>query len=425
MKICRFLLLSAASLLSLKTAVAQVVTVVANADGSLVEEQSDSNYADDNKSALVNVNGLSDDTADAKAGKRFTADDTDFVWSVKLLKRTFERQNNNFVVSPLSVYFATDLLANGAADDNLQEIMSGILTISADYGIDDINKSLANYLNNMSSAFEINNSVWADNIKKQYIDVVQNQLKADVKKRPENTDIINKWVNKKTHGRISKLLQSQETAEGTIYLVNTTYFKDDWVQGFDKFDTKEADFHSFNGETDKVNMMFKKMSVEYYEDDTMQAIRLPYKKGDTIQILLPKGNIADFINGMDAAKLKIPYEYKKVQIYLPRFEIGYKNDNMTEDFQYFGLQAAFDEQRIDLFPKLSDIPHYVAQIVHQANIKLDEEGTVASAATAVGMRKTAAIVRPEKYINFRADKPFVFMIDNGAFIGAYLQGDLE
>ena len=425
MKMGKILLTAAAVMLSLKAATAQVITVMADADESPINEQAEEYSATENKSVSADKENSAVDTSDEKRGIRFTSDDTDLIWSVKLFKRTFYHQLDNFVVSPLSVYFATDLLANGADGDNLQEIMSGILTTSSEYSIDDINNSLAKYLNNLSPAFEINNSIWADDIKQQYIDVVHNQLKADVKKRQDSTDVINNWINKKTHGRISKLLQSQETVEGTIYLVNTSYFKDDWVQGFDKEHTQEADFHSFKGSTDKVNMMYEKMPVEYYEDDMMQAIRLPYKKGDTIQVFLPKVYFADFINNLDAAKLKLPYKYKRVHIYLPRFEIDYKNDNMAEDFQYFGLQAAFDEQRIDLFPNLSDIPHYVAQIVHQANIKLDEEGTVASAATAAGMLKTTAVARPEKDIYFRADKPFIFMIDNGAFIGAYLQGNLQ
>ncbi len=423
MNMWKWTLILVAMLWPIRNVTAQVVTVVVNEDGSPVEAPSkQSQNLGVDKSKISDTKSHFSDKTDSA---RYTADDTDLIWSIKLLKRTFEKQKNNFVVSPLSIYFATDLLANGAADDNLQEIMSGILTETADYSIDDINNSLKRYLSKISSAFEINNSIWADDVKSQYLDVVQNMLGADVKSRPDSTKVINQWVEDKTHGRILSLLDVQETVEGTIYLVNTTYFKDDWVVGFDKDVTKEDDFDSFDGQTDKVNMMYKKMSVEYYEDDDMQAIRLPYKNGDTIQIFLPKSDIADFIKNLDAEKLKIPYRYKTVHIYLPRFEIGYTNDKLVEDFQYFGLQAAFDEQRIDLFPKLSNIPHYVAQIVHQANIKLDEEGTVASAATAVGMLKTSAIARPDKNIYFRADKPFVFMIDNGAFIGAYLKGRLD
>ncbi|MEM4181571.1 MAG: serpin family protein [Candidatus Pacearchaeota archaeon] len=48
----------------------------------------------------------------------------------------------------------------------------------------------------------------------------------------------------------------------------------------------------------------------------------------------------------------------------------------------------------------------ISQVIHQAFVKVDEKGTEAAAATAVGMRATAAMPRSV----FRADHPFIFII---------------
>lgn len=57
-------------------------------------------------------------------------------------------------------------------------------------------------------------------------------------------------------------------------------------------------------------------------------------------------------------------------------------------------------------------PVYISQVIHKTFIEIDEKGTEAAAATAVMMEiESAAIDSPEI---FRADRPFLFLIVNGA-----------
>ena len=48
----------------------------------------------------------------------------------------------------------------------------------------------------------------------------------------------------------------------------------------------------------------------------------------------------------------------------------------------------------------------ISEVVHKAFVEINEEGTEAAAATAVGIRATA--FRPPE--SFRADRPFVYLI---------------
>jgi len=52
---------------------------------------------------------------------------------------------------------------------------------------------------------------------------------------------------------------------------------------------------------------------------------------------------------------------------------------------------------------------FISFVIHQAYVKVDEEGTEAAAATATGMMTSAA---PRNV--FRADHPFIFIIQEKA-----------
>ena len=97
-------------------------------------------------------------------------------------------------------------------------------------------------------------------------------------------------------------------------------------------------------------------------------------------------------------------ETKLDEIYLPKFEFDTKY-TLNENLKALGMPTAFSSKadfsgmdgRKDLF---------ISQVIHQAYVKVDEKGTEAAAATAVGLGATAA--RPTKI--FIADHPFIFII---------------
>jgi serpin B len=52
---------------------------------------------------------------------------------------------------------------------------------------------------------------------------------------------------------------------------------------------------------------------------------------------------------------------------------------------------------------------YISAVIHQANIDVDEKGTEAAAATAVGM-DTGGGPSPLKNVTFLLDHPFLFVL---------------
>ena len=49
-------------------------------------------------------------------------------------------------------------------------------------------------------------------------------------------------------------------------------------------------------------------------------------------------------------------------------------------------------------------------MIHEAYVKVDEQGTEAAAATAVAMRAAGIAAAPRQIPVFRADHPFLFLI---------------
>ena len=71
-----------------------------------------------------------------------------------------------------------------------------------------------------------------------------------------------------------------------------------------------------------------------------------------------------------------------------------------------GIKDAFSLPPADFSGMTGRKDLFVSHVLHKAFVDVNEEGTEAAAATAVGMRLTAVRIQPV----FRADHPFVFMI---------------
>jgi serpin B len=78
-----------------------------------------------------------------------------------------------------------------------------------------------------------------------------------------------------------------------------------------------------------------------------------------------------------------------------------------------GMPLAFDPSRADLtgihVPEPGEGRPYVSAVVHQANIDVDEKGTEAAAATAVGV-DTGGGPSPLDEITLRYDQPILFFV---------------
>ena len=197
-------------------------------------------------------------------------------------------------------------------------------------------------------------------------------------------------------------------------ITNAIYFKGKWLTEFDKTATRDEDFYLINGQKTKVKMMYQENRFNYYENNDLQLLEMPYK-GDKVSmvIILPKtGKFVTVENMIDEKKLQelINNTTKiKVKAYIPRFKFTQRFD-LSEDLSKMGMEDAFSAGVADfsgINGRKNDL--YISKVIHKAFVDVNEEGTEAAAATAVGVT-TLSIPRIEKPIIFKADHPFIFLV---------------
>ncbi len=223
---------------------------------------------------------------------------------------------------------------------------------------------------------------------------------------------INAWVERQTNDKITELLRQGAVSSSTrLVLTNAIYFKGKWRHEFRKKATTNAPFTVSATERVDVPLMFQKESFNYGETGEFQLLEMPYKGNDlSMLILLPKR-----VDGLRALEMELtPEKLEKwrssmrtpdVETYLPQFKL-------TEEFQLnsvlaeMGMPSAFDPGKADFSGMNGQRDLFISAVIHKAFVDVNEEGTEAAAATAVGADPTST---PEPTV-FRADHPFVFMI---------------
>jgi serpin B len=230
---------------------------------------------------------------------------------------------------------------------------------------------------------------------------------------------INGWVEQQTHDRIKDLMPPGAVTPATrLVLVNAVYFKAAWQDPFSESATRDQTFNAPTG-AKKVPMMRK---VGHYAhkrvpEAALAVIHLPYE-GDGIEMVIvlpddPKG-LAAVEKAMSAEVLASWLEvgnWPRVDLQLPKFKIEMPDPlRLSGILKAMGIERAFDHTLAD-FTKMApaDAQLEISEAFHKAFIEVDEKGTEAAAATALGMRGGAAAPTDEP-IPFVADHPFLYLI---------------
>ncbi|MBN2799467.1 MAG: serpin family protein [Deltaproteobacteria bacterium] len=219
--------------------------------------------------------------------------------------------------------------------------------------------------------------------------------------------VINGWVEEQTAGMVDELLGAGAVSADTrLVLANAVYFKADWASRFALDATADAPFQTPSGSV-QVPMMHGSVEGAVGWADGLSVLRLPYL-GDEVSFvaLLP-----DQPDGLGALEAQLSVEQLdvwlaaahegEVDVALPRFELRTRAQ-LKEPLIALGMVDAFSGAA-DL-SGIGDAPLYIDSVVHEAVVRVDEEGTEAAAATAVVTNELS--MGPM----FRADHPFLFLI---------------
>ena len=224
---------------------------------------------------------------------------------------------------------------------------------------------------------------------------------------------INAWIADQTHDKIKDLLgPGNITPETRLVLANAVFFKAAWEHSFEKDRTQNKAFFVSPDQKTSVPLMYQQRSFSYAEDSTVQVVDLPYRHHLlAMRIFLPtsRDGLDKLESDLSAQRMKALGDGMRrqvLQVWLPRFKLENKY-TLVETLSALGIKRAFNQADFSGISTVEGLS--ISDVVHQAFVDTNEEGTEAAAATAVEMR--GGIVLPESGSKiFRADHPFLFAI---------------
>ena len=328
-------------------------------------------------------------------------------------------KENNLIISPLSIFQAISLVTNGANGETQKELLK-LLDNKEMEEISMINSKILKKLKENSS-LEIANAIMSKlSPLNDFTYIAKNTYDSEILPL-KNVNQVNKWCDKKTHGKISKIIDQLDPMTFMLVL-NAVYFKGEWRNQFQEHLTRKQVFYNFNKEEINIDTMENTKYFNYFEDTNLQAIELNFKKESiSALIILPTKNlnINEFIEILDKDN---EYYYSiinnlkntKVNLRLPKFELTYSK-KLKEVLKTIGVNLPF-EKNADFSKIRNQNDIYINEIIHKTYLKVDEQGTEAAAVTMVEILLNSAF-RPEEeeiYL-MHINRPFLFILRNYNF----------
>ncbi|ESO82151.1 hypothetical protein LOTGIDRAFT_198226 [Lottia gigantea] len=290
-------------------------------------------------------------------------------------------------------------------DDELRDAFSKILSV-------DVKDSalIANrmYLDNAYSILESFTKICKEDFKADAVNVDFQGAISDAEKT------INGWVKESTKGKIQEVLQPNSLKSNTaMLLLNAIFFKADWDVKFDPSLTVNRLF--IMGPDNEVEIPFMRRMASfrtgYSEELDCATLELPYKDGAfSMFVALPSET-----NGIFALEKKLDTKMlpglfgsmaeEKLELILPRFTLS-STMKLSKNLGDMGMTDCFVAGKADLSGIDGTKNLYVSDVFHKVVIDVNEDGTEAAAAGAVGI-ETRMLPR-----QFNADHPFLFCIRN-------------
>ena len=340
----------------------------------------------------------------------------------------YKSEKGNIFFSPYSISTALAMTYEGAKGQTAEEMQDVFYFPENDDERRSGYAGLYNELNKKDKEYKLStaNALWAQQdfvFLDNYFDIVEEYYGGKVtnldfiRKAEESRTIINDWVEDNTNDKIKDLIPSGVINSMTkLILTNAIYFKGEWVKQFNKDYTSDQDFRVASDEVVKVPMMqcaYDEAEFNYTENSELQILELPYSGDDlSMLIFLPKDdNITTFEDSITVERLtkwKKDLREQEVNVFIPRFKFETKYF-MADTLKEMGMPTAFSADSADFSGMTGKRDLFISAVIHQAFVEVNEEGTEAAAATAVVMELTS-VAEPAPIPTFRADHPFVFMI---------------
>ncbi len=343
---------------------------------------------------------------------------TDF--AVKLFGQCLA-ENQNTLISPLSVISALAMTANGADGNTLTE-MENVFGLTTNELNDYIHAYMTALNDNEHSKLSLANSIWLRddeslNVVPEFLQTNADYYNASIYKAPfDQTTLedINEWVEENTAGMIRDILD-EIPPDAIMYLVNALSFDAQWLTQYEKSQVRDGVFTNGDSTVSNTPFMYSEENKYLKDDNAVGFIKYYEGREYAFAALLPDEGISlsEYVQGLTGKRLRDILNNAKdvpVDAAIPKFETEYDVE-MQKILSAMGIQDAFNPNAAD-FTRMATSANgniYIGRVLHKTFIGVNELGTKAGAATVVEMR-TEGAMDPSYMEQVHLDRPFLYML---------------
>ena len=334
----------------------------------------------------------------------------------QLLAQLQASGTGNIALSPASIATALQMAYVGARGSTATEMatslhVDGMTHTDVAAAAARLLGELAPLAHDKDQLLDVVNTVWAQSgfpLTPAYDAMMRTGFGAglrrtDFRQSEHARQTINAAIAAATRDKIRDLIGSgQITPDTRLVLTNAVYLKARWDAPFEPSETQPRAFHRGDGSAVTVPTMAQTGELDYAHGPGYQAVRLPYAGNRlAMTVVVPTGRDAGYPAHIG------PFRPAAVDLWLPKFRFSWSRD-LTTALQALGLRTAFTDSA-DFTGITTAESLHLSFVQHQAFIDVNENGTEAAAATAVGIAGTGAFA-PRTLVPVHADHPFYFAI---------------
>lgn len=332
------------------------------------------------------------------------------------------KQTDNLMYSPTSLYMALSLAAEGAKGTTRSEMLKTLQfqgKTTSELAKQNGNLFRLLYCDNAAGKLKLANSVWLQQgveFRKDYLNTAAKQFYAsaftvDFSKKSAG-QAMGKWVSDQTNGVLAPDIPTEKNQ--LMAIMNTVYFKDAWLERFDKADTKPDIFCLKDGTTANVDFMHTANTGNaFWKGEGYTAATLGFCNTGKMVLILPNQGVS--LDSLISDPQKVAamihpkgVEYREVHFSVPKFSFG-SSMKLEDLLQTMGIKTAFTDSA-DFSGMLAKKTAKISKVIQETHISIDEDGAEAAAYTKIDMVATCAPILDQSPIEMKLDRPFLFAI---------------
>ncbi len=325
----------------------------------------------------------------------------------------------NALVSPASLFFALAMTVEGASGNTKEQLLAALGTGDALLRSETGKLFRSLYFENEYGSFKVFNSAWLDGRaefdQSTLNSIAENYYAECIAADFTGTDYkaqIASWVEERTNGLLGGDPESFSMDPETLMaLINTLYYKDQWIDRFNADKTDKADFHNANGSVVSFDFMNRTSFGSFDTTEQFLAASLQLKNG-SIRFVLPNEGVTpeDILN--DAAVFSMALNgatgggYGEITWSVPKFDYSVEVE-LSDTLKAMGITDAFIGDAADFSGFTKSEKLFIGGVKQGSKIAIDENGIEAASYTEIAFAGTAM---PTDRADMILDKPFLYIV---------------